>query len=208
VADYSQLVPMTETQTFDLTEPSRLYTADRRGPRIALLLGVLVTVAGVLGVSLKVAFQLESGYRLSSNQVYLFVSFVVLFGCLALILYWLRAGTAPGATRIALSNEGIELRGPGARLDRRLWTDPRTLFELQDFSTERTTSATTVPYFLVMKRGRTTAITKEAHDAILAESEARGLVLPNRPNQVRSLFVSGPPPTFYRIRGGPTQKSN
>jgi hypothetical protein len=199
---------MTATQTFDLSEPSRLCTAERRGPRIALLLSALVMVAAVLGVSLKVALQLESGYRLSSNQVYLFVSFVVLFGCLALYLCWLRAGTAPGTTRIVLTDEGIELHGPGARLDRRLWTDSRTSFELQDFSTERTTSATTVPYFLVMKRGRTTALTKEAHDAILAGSEARGLVLPIRPNQVRTLFVSGPPPILYRIRGRPTQRNN
>jgi hypothetical protein len=197
---------MTESQTFNLTEPSDRYAADRRGPRIALLIMVIVLIACVLGVSLKVAVQLGSGYRLSLDQVYLFAGFVPLFGFLAFYVYWLRAGLAPGAIRTVLSEEGIELYGPGARLDRRLWTDPHTAFELQNYSSARFVADTKLPYFLVMKRGRTTALTREAYDAILAECEARGLVLPKVPNRARRLFSSAGSPVVYRVRGRPSQK--
>ncbi len=203
--DRLRWVAMTETQTFDLTEASNRYVADRRGPRIALLIAILVLAAGILGVSIKVALQLESGYKLSSNQVYLFVFFDVSQGLLALYVAWLRTGTAPGATRIDLSEKGIELYGPGMRVDRHLWSDPRTAFELQNFSSQSSVAETKLAYFLVLKRGRTSALTKEAYDAILAASEARGLVLPNFPNRVGTLFASGPSPMFYRVRGGPPQ---
>jgi hypothetical protein len=196
---------MTETQTFDLTEPSGRYVADKRGPRIALMIGVFVLIACVLGVSLKVALQVDSGYTLSSNQVYLFTSFVVLFGLLALYLIWLRVGIAPGAVCVVLSDQGIELAGPGARLDRLQWTDPHTAFELQNHSSDRFLAETKLPYFLVMKRGRTTALTQEAYDAILANCEARGLVLPDLPNRVRTLFPSGAPLEVHRVRGRPSQ---
>lgn len=188
------------TQSFDISGPACAYNLDRRGRGIALLVGVLVLVGSILGVSLKVASQDATGYRLSEGQWDLYLSFTVLFVLLLVYALWLVNGIAPAANKLVVSDLGFELSGPGSRVERHGWEDPGTSLSLWNHASDRSQEEMGLSYSVDVHLGRTHALTQEAYDRLLYECKERGLIVPDTD---RDIFVTGRQPTLYRIRGRP-----
>lgn len=185
-----------DRSVIDLSRESREYYRDRRTGRISLLIFAVALITMLLVLSLEVSLQLRGGRALTSVQVDLFLSFIVGFGLSVAVLLFSWYRMAQGAVSMALDSTGLGLQGPGDRVVRLKWTDPRLSFSLRDWSNVPSVVRTGLPYYLEIPWARTHALSRDAFEAILSEARRQGLDIRSSGGAV-GLYSSA---VLYRIR--------
>jgi hypothetical protein len=190
---------------FDVSAQNLNYYRNRRiGRWIGLILAAGLSLFLFYGIS-RAIDQVSSGTSLSSIQLAVFVALVLTVGPTIVVLMWGVITMGPGAERIRISSAGIELKGPRSSLKSFEWRSPRLSFDLRDWSDQPVVAGTGNPYYLAIPGGRTHALSKEAFESILEDARDRRLV--TRVYKGNATWY-GAPPTIYRIRGPPNDRSS
>jgi hypothetical protein len=107
----------------------------------------------------------------------------------------------PGADHLRISNVGVELSVGGSVANSWTWSSPRDRFVLEDDTQAPGTGAVDLPSYYLKKPGfwsRSTALSREAFDAILAAASRNGATVSQRPG---SPWIGSYPVTLYEVTG-------
>jgi hypothetical protein len=188
-------VVMTE---FDVSKQNLSYYRNRRGGRwMGLAIAVGLSALLSYGIA-KAVNQASNGTPLSSIQVTVLAALVLTVGSTIVVLAWGVLTMGPGAQIVQVSPQGIELRGPGARISRLNWGSPRLAFDLRDWSDQPAVASEGNPYYLAIPRGRTHALSGQAFSAALEGARQHGLAI--RMYRGSGAWY-GTSPMIYRVRG-------
>jgi hypothetical protein len=109
----------------------------------------------------------------------------------------------PGAERIVIAADGLDLIYRGGRVISLRWDDPLTKFQLADMSASNSALRAGVAYILgeQSSSGRHTVLTEEAFRAILSAAQSAGAAISSRRGGT-ALVYEFPQTIVYTIRGG------
>jgi hypothetical protein len=108
----------------------------------------------------------------------------------------------PGSDRLRISDDGVELLVGGTSTHSWMWNSPRDRFVLEDDSQSPGVGDQDLPSYYIKKSGfwsRSTALTREAFDAVLAAASGKGAFIVQRPS---SPWIGSYPAILYEVSGG------